>query len=217
MPGRCVCLSVSDTGVGIPAEALPHIFEPFFTTKEVGKGTGLGLATVHGIVKQHRGWIEVVSELGKGTIFHIRFPAQEGRPASEKFGSTAPELPAGTETILFAEDEPSLREMVESLLKRCGYKVLAAESGVAALNLWQEHRDEIQLLLTDLVMPGGFTGRKLAEKLQADKAGLRVIYMSGYSTELGKNPRLVEGVNFLQKPYSPVVLARTVRNCLDLA
>ena len=216
-PGRFVCLTVSDTGTGIDPEILPRIFEPFFTTKEVGKGTGLGLATVHGIVKQHHGWIEVKSEPGQGTAFHIWLPALDAGSATRQVKSTPAELPSGTETILFAEDEPSLRALVTNLLKRCGYKVIAAESGVAALALWREHKDKIQLLLTDLVMPGGVTGLKLAEMLHAEKPELRVVYTSGYSTELKQNTRLVDGVNYLQKPYAPAALARVIRGCLDLA
>ena len=214
-PGRCVCLSVTDTGCGIPPESMPRIFEPFFTTKDVGRGTGLGLATVHGIVKQHQGWIEVESEPGKGTTFHIRIPALEGPGAGELSNPRTSDLPAGTETILIAEDEPSLRELVVNLLSRCGYKVFAAESGVAALKLWQEHKEQIQLLLTDMVMPGGLTGFSLAEKLHAEKPQLRVIYTSGYSTEIRKASRLGTGTNFLQKPYSPSALARLVRDSLD--
>jgi PAS domain S-box-containing protein len=216
-PGRCVCLSVTDTGCGIPPESMPRIFEPFFTTKDVGKGTGLGLATVHGIVKQHQGWIEVVSEPGLGTTFHIRFPALQGPRSAGLNDARTSDLPGGTETILIAEDEPSLRELVVNLLSRCGYKVLGAESGVAALKLWQEHQGEIQLLLTDMVMPGGLTGFNLAEKLRAEKPQLRVIYTSGYSTEIRKAARLGAGAKFLQKPYSPSVLARLVRDSLDHA
>jgi PAS domain S-box-containing protein len=216
-PGRFVCLSVTDTGCGIPPESLPHLFEPFFTTKEVGRGTGLGLATVHGIVQQHRGWIEVASEPGKGAAFHLRFPALEGTRTTELNRARALELFTGTETILVAEDEPTVRELVVNLLSRCGYRVLAAESGVAAFRLWQEHRPEIQLLLTDLVMPGGLTGFALAEKIRAEKADLPVIYTSGYSTEMRKAERLGEDATFLQKPYSTSDLTRLVRQTLDHA
>lgn len=213
--GRCVRLTVTDSGSGIPPEVMPRIFEPFFTTKEVGRGTGLGLATVHGIVKQHHGWIEVQSEAGKGTSFHIRFPALEGALLAEKGNAIAGELPRGTETILIAEDEPSLRELVCNLLRRCGYTVLAAESGVVALRIWRENKDQIRLLLTDLVMPGGVTGFNLAEQICAEKPRVQVIYTSGYSTEVRKAVRLKDGVKFLQKPYSPSVLAQLVRTCLD--
>jgi len=215
-PGAYVCLNVRDTGSGIAPQHLPHIFEPFFTTKEVGKGTGLGLATVYGIVKQHGGWIEVESEPGKGSTFRIHFPAASP-PAAESRASPADQkLPGGDETILVVEDEPAVRLLVSNLLQRCGYTVLNAASGVAALEVWREHKANIQLLLTDMIMPGGMTGRELAEKLRLEKRFLKVIYTSGYSTDiLGKVPTLIDGGNFLQKPYQSLKLAQTVRNCLD--
>jgi two-component system, cell cycle sensor histidine kinase and response regulator CckA len=214
-PGRYVWLAVSDTGCGIPPENLTRIFEPFFTTKEVGKGTGLGLATVYGIVKQHRGWVQVGSELNQGTTFRIYFPAVMGERAEAKAPAVAAPLPRGTETLLVVEDDLPLRLLVSNLLQRCGYTVLQAESGKAALSLWREHRDRIHLLFTDLVMPDGMTGRQLAEQLRSEKPLLRIIYTSGYSTEVGKGLSLSEGVNFLQKPYPSAKLARTVRDCLD--
>jgi CheY-like chemotaxis protein len=214
-PGLHVCLGVSDTGSGIAPEVLPRIFEPFFTTKEVGKGTGLGLATVHGIVKQHHGWIEVASEAGRGTAFQIYLPAMtDGRRVAES--APADTLPRGTETILVVEDESAVRLLVVHLLERCGYSVLQTESGVEALEIWKTHRDEVDLLLTDLVMPGGISGRELAARLLAEKPRLKVVYTSGYSADVaGKAVTLVEGSNFLQKPYQPFKLAQTVRACLD--
>jgi len=214
-PGRYVCLTVSDTGAGIPPDVLPRIFEPFFTTKEIGKGTGLGLATVYGIVEQHRGWITVTSELGKGTTFRIHLPAAAA--TAGQAAATAPRKPpGGSETILVAEDEPAVRLLVGNLLQRCGYKVLTAESGRAALKVWEEHHADIDLLLTDMVMPDGLTGRELAQKLKAQRPDLKVIFTSGYSAEtVGKGSSLVGGLNFLQKPYRPNELAQSVRNCLD--
>ena len=215
-PGQCVCLSVSDTGCGIPPEHLSHIFEPFFTTKEIGKGTGLGLATVYGIVKQHRGWIEIDSQVGKGTTFRIYLPAARDVTAKQKTTAVTAELPRGDEVILIVEDEQAVRLLVGNLLQRCGYTVLLAVSGIEALNLWEQHKDEIQLLLTDMVLPDGMMGRELAEKLKGEKPKLKVVYTSGYSASVvGKGPSLVEGVNFLQKPYHPQKLAQTVRDCLD--
>jgi PAS domain S-box-containing protein len=215
-PGRCVCLSVSDTGCGIAPEHRLHIFEPFFTTKEIGKGTGLGLATVYGIVKQHRGWIEIESQVGKGTTFHIYLPAARDITAKQKTTAVAEELPHGDEVILVVEDEQPVRLLVVNLLQRCGYTVLPAVSGIAALDVWEKHKDGIQLLLTDMVLPDGMMGRELAEKLKGEKPQLKVIYTSGYSADVvGKGPSLVEGVNFLQKPYHPHKLAQTVRDCLD--
>ncbi len=216
VPGTCVCLDVRDNGAGIPPENLPRIFDPFFTTKEVGKGTGLGLATVYGIVKQHHGWIEVESEPGKGTALRIYFPVASGSSSEPKTIPADSALPTGNETILVVEDESAVRLLVSSLLQRCGYTVLTAASGVAALDVWKEHKDSIHLLLTDMIMPGGMTGRELAETLRAENPVLKVIYTSGYSTDiLEKASTLVEGFNFLQKPYQSQQLAQTVRKCLD--
>jgi PAS domain S-box-containing protein len=213
--GRYVCLKVTDTGCGIPPEHLSRIFDPFFTTKAIGKGTGLGLATVYGAVKQHRGWVSVTSQVGKGTSFQIFFPVSSALPEAEKAELTV-ELPTGNEVILSVEDDPNVRLVVNQLLQRCGYRVLTAVSGVAALELWREHKDSIQLLLTDVIMPDGVTGRDLADKLRKDKPELKVIYSSGYCAEvLTRGQALVEGSCFLQKPYSPSQLARLVRNCLD--
>jgi two-component system cell cycle sensor histidine kinase/response regulator CckA len=215
--GRFVCLSVSDTGCGIDPATLSRIFEPFFTTKEVGKGTGLGLATVYGIVKQHAGWIEVDSKVGQGTVFKIFLPAclKSGDVTSEP-PSPQRKVRGGTETILVVEDEPALRELVRVILQRYGYTVLEAASGVHALNVWKQHADEIDLLLTDMMMPDGIMGKELAEKLRADKPGLKVIYTSGYSVDaVGQHFMLREGVNFLQKPYHPPTLAQAVRDGLD--
>ncbi|HMJ90546.1 MAG TPA: PAS domain S-box protein, partial [Candidatus Acidoferrum sp.] len=214
-PGLHVCLSVKDTGTGIPSDILPRIFEPFFTTKEVGKGTGLGLATVHGIVRQHQGWIEVESEPGLGTEFHIYLLASEGVRA-ETAGETRAALPRGRETVLVVEDELSVRSFVVRLLQRCGYSVLQAVSGRAALDVWKTHHDQIDLLLTDLVMPEGVSGRELAARLQLEKPKLKIVFTSGYSADLAEqSTSLADGVNFLQKPYPPLKLAQTVRACLD--
>ncbi len=216
LPGFHVWLSVTDTGCGIPPETLPRIFEPFFTTKEVGKGTGLGLATVYGIVKQHRGWITVSSQVNQGTAVRIHFPALPGTDFEKKAAPAPAPLPHGTETILVVEDDTAVRSLIISLLKRCGYQVLEAHSGAVALRLWQEIRDKVDLLLTDMVMPDGMTGLQLAEELKRDKRGLKVIYVTGYSNELaGKNTSLIEGVNFLQKPFSPESLARALRIMLN--
>ncbi|MGD0744179.1 MAG: PAS domain S-box protein, partial [Verrucomicrobiota bacterium] len=171
--GRFVCVSKTDTGSGIPPEYLPRIFEPFFTTKEVGKGTGLGLATVYGIVKQHQGWIELESALGKGSTFRIYIPYLcEPRPPEEK-PTTQITIRGGTETILLVEDEKSVRELVARVLEKHGYKVLQAATGGEAVEVWRGHKDDIALLLTDLVMPDNMNGRELAEKLWAERADLK--------------------------------------------
>lgn len=213
--GLHVWLTVADTGCGIPTEDLPHIFEPFFTTKEVGKGTGLGLATVYGIIQQHHGWVTVTSEVSRGTTFRIYFPAAKAT-AESKTAIAVTELPRGTETILIVEDEPTVRSLVSTILEYCGYKVLQAASGKGALKIWEEKRDQIQLLLTDIIMPDGMTGCELASHLQLQQPQLKVLYTSGYSGEAaGKGLQLHEGVNFLKKPYQPEELARIIRMALD--
>jgi two-component system, cell cycle sensor histidine kinase and response regulator CckA len=222
-PGRFVCLTVTDTGCGMDAATLAHIFEPFFTTKEVGKGTGLGLATVYGIMKQHEGWIVVESQVGVGSTLTLFLPdagkgpaALAPPPQTDTQTSTRQAMATGTETILIAEDEPVLRDLVVNILEFCGYRIYQAESGPAAIKVWEQHRGEIKLLLTDMVMPGGMSGRQLAERLQQDEPGLKVIYTSGYSPGMaGKDIALLEGFNFLAKPYPPSKLAQVVRESLD--
>jgi two-component system cell cycle sensor histidine kinase/response regulator CckA len=215
-PGHFVCLSLSDTGCGMDSVTLSRIFEPFFTTKEFGKGTGLGLATVYGIVKQHQGWIDVRSQLGLGTRFRLFLPAAD--PAQERRGTKTPrdgEL-RGTETILLVEDESPVRWIVKDVLSKYGYHILEASSGVEALALWHQHHREIALLLTDLVMPIGLTGQELAEKFTAQKPALKVIYISGYSLQAaGKDFAILDGPNFLQKPFDGIKLAAAIRACLD--
>jgi len=215
-PGAFACLTVTDTGCGIAPEAMPHLFEPFFTTKEPGKGTGLGLASAYGIVKQHHGWMEVQSQPGQGARFDIFLPAQIAppRPAPP---ATAPARPAGgTETILLVEDEQPVRRLARLLLQRQGYQVYEASSGREALAIWAAHQPEIDLLLTDMIMPGGWTGRELADRILAEKAGMKIIYTTGYSPEtFSADLPLQDGLNFLAKPYPPNKLLETVRRCLD--
>jgi two-component system, cell cycle sensor histidine kinase and response regulator CckA len=215
--GNFAWLSVRDTGSGIDPATLPHIFEPFFTTKAVGKGTGLGLATVYGIIKQHHGWIEVESELKRGTAFNVFLPCLQEVVAVKSDEAAFEDVPrGGTETILVVEDEPPVRDLVCKILKGFGYHVLQANSGIHALDVWRDHKHEIELLLTDIVMPDGMTGRDLAEKVQAEKPGLKAIFTSGYSADIvGKDFIIQEGVNFLQKPYVPQKLTRVIRKCLD--
>jgi len=214
--GLFVCLSVADTGAGIDTEILPRIFEPFFTTKEAGKGTGLGLATVYGIVKQHQGWIEVESQVGRGTTFNVFLPANSQKVVSST-PFVAPSAARGRgETILIAEDDPALRRLAGRILRNLGYEVLDAGSGVEAIAVWEQHGKKVDLLLTDLVMPDGLTGRELAKQMATREAGLKVIYSSGYSPEIRETAFIFrEGSNFLQKPYPPARLAETVRHCLD--
>ena len=215
-PGAFVCLSLRDTGRGIAAEHLPHIFEPFFTTKEVGKGTGLGLATVHGIIAQHRGWIEVESRPGEGTTFRVhlpRLPAGRSQPGSPREVAA---VRGGQESILVVEDEPAVRTLAVRIREARGYRVQAAPDGAAAMELWRQQGGGFNLLLTDLVMPGGISGAQLAEQIRAEQPQLRVIYMSGYPGETaGRGLILQDGVNFLQKPFQPQNLAKAVRSRLD--
>jgi two-component system, cell cycle sensor histidine kinase and response regulator CckA len=214
--GICVCLSVTDTGCGIPPANLQRIFEPFFTTKEVGKGTGLGLATVYGIVKQHQGWIEVESEVGKGTAFKVFLPRSGGSAEVAQDQSTEKTARGGSETILVVEDEAPVRDLVCSVLASHGYRVLPAESGTRALQVWQDSKGQIDLLFTDLVMPDRLNGRELAEKLWTERPRLKVIFTSGYSADaVGKDFVLCRSLNYLQKPYQPHKLALAVRDCLD--
>ena len=214
--GRFVCFSVADTGAGIPPEIFPRIFEPFFTTKPVGKGTGLGLATVYGIVKQHHGWLAAESEPGKGATFHVYLPAIASGVIKTDAATPEEKPPRGTETILVVEDEFALRELITTVLKALGYRVLEAATGAKALELWQRHQNEIDLVLTDIIMPEGMTGRDLVERIHAEKPGVKAIYTSGYSSDIvGKSFLLKEGVNYLQKPFVPLKLARAIRQCLD--
>jgi PAS domain S-box-containing protein len=215
-PGRYVCLSVSDTGKGIPPEILPKIFEPFFTTKEAGKGTGLGLATVFGIVKQHQGWIQVDNRPGQGVTFQIFLPANAEETVEGPAAPLPPQSPGGTETILLVEDEASVRKLTRKVLERQGYKIVEACNGVEALRRWEEHRGSVALLLTDLVMPGGISGQELAKQLVGRQPTLKVIYTSGYSAEMaGRALQLRRGETFVQKPYPTGQLLETIRRSLD--
>jgi two-component system, cell cycle sensor histidine kinase and response regulator CckA len=211
-----VALRVSDTGTGMSPDTLAHIFEPFFTTKDVGKGSGLGLATVYGIVKQHHGWIEVETREGAGTTFTVLLPPSASPMEVPKVAprNEPQELPRGNEMVLVVEDEAPLRELVTEVLRQAGYTVVTAGTGNEALEVWTRHRHEIELLFTDMMMPEGMSGRELAERILAEEPGLAVMLTSGYPMEaLGGDPGLSH--SFLQKPYDPLTLARAVRECLD--
>jgi PAS domain S-box-containing protein len=212
-----VCLTVSDNGQGIAPEILPHIFEPFFTTKAVGKGTGLGLATVYGIVRQHNGWITINSQVGQGAVFQIYLPTFTGSIIPPPAATPLKQLPHGTGSVLVVEDEPPVRNFVCQLLRRLGYTVWEASDGVTALELWPQHSQTISLVLTDIIMPGGISGQELAARLQAQTPDLKIIFTSGYT---GKGAAidnfLVEGSNFLRKPFDPAALAEIVRQKMSL-
>ena len=214
--GRFVCLSITDTGCGMDEVTLSRLFEPFFTTKEFGKGTGLGLATVYGIIKRHQGWIEVQSHMGQGSTFRIYLPPadQMAEKRSEKPSHQRPGK--GSETILVVEDEAPVRSIIKHILERSGYRILEAASGMDALTVWHQHQDDIALLLTDMVMPVGINGQELADKFKSQKPSLKVIYTSGYTVETaGTDLLLMEGLSFLQKPFDAAQLTQAVRGCLD--
>jgi CheY-like chemotaxis protein len=214
--GKFVRLTFADTGCGMDSTVLTRAFEPFFTTKGVGKGTGLGLATVFGIVRQHNGWVEVASKLNKGTTFRIYFPASSKSAEKVGYASDTSFNARGRETVLVAEDEDSLRELVSTVLTTQGYHVIPAATGAEALKLYEQTDRPINLLLTDMVMPGGVMGGELAERLCAKQPDLKVIYTSGYSPGMaGKDTSLLERKNFLPKPYSVGRLAQFVREVLD--
>ncbi|MFN7141443.1 MAG: response regulator, partial [Limisphaerales bacterium] len=208
-------ISVTDTGTGMSPEVRQRAFEPFFTTKEVGKGTGLGLATVYGIVKQHKGWISVQSTVGEGTVFSIFLPYVKD---AKEPSATPPPKPAraGAETILLVEDEAPVRHLTGAVLESLGYKVIEAVSGREAFQLWEQNHSSIDLIFTDMVMPDGMGGRELVQRIQQQKPNAKAIYVSGYSAEFcARDTVLKEGINFLQKPYGPVELSETVRRALD--
>lgn len=215
VPGRYIMLAVSDTGTGMDAATKARLFEPFFTTKAPGKGTGLGLATVYGIVKQSGGYIWVYSELDHGTTFKIYLPRVEAPAEAVREPVATIGTPVGTETVLLAEDDEMLRPLARELLSKLGYRVLEASDSPAALAAARAHPGEIHLLISDVVMPGK-SGVQLARQLTAERPRLRVLYVSGYTDEaVVRHGILTPGVNFLQKPFTPDVLARKVREILD--
>jgi two-component system, cell cycle sensor histidine kinase and response regulator CckA len=217
-PGQYIRLNVSDTGCGIPAEVIPRIFDPFFTTKEIGKGTGLGLATVYGIVKQHGGWIDVESIINQGTCFRVYLPvSRQETPVAPITSSTPlalPERHSGSECILVVEDEDLVRTMAVSLLRDHGYRVLEASSGRDALDVFHNHGTDVDLLFTDVMMPGNILGDELASRLCDAKPSLAVLFTSGYTPEVARAD-LKEGINFLSKPFTPSQMLTLVRQSLN--
>ena len=216
LPGSYALLAVTDTGIGMDAKTQAHIFDPFFTTKEMGKGTGLGLATVYGVVKQSGGYIWVYSEPGKGTTFKTYLPLVEESPEPAGLGAARAKPSRGSETILLVEDEESLRVMTRTLLVQSGYHVLDADSGAQALEIAHRHEETIHLLLTDVVLPG-MRGRELAERMVLFRPDLRVLLMSGYTDHaIAAQGVLDVGTFFLQKPFTRDALTREVRKVLDI-
>jgi PAS domain S-box-containing protein len=212
--GTFSCLTISDSGCGMSPETLSHIFEPFFTTKEVGKGTGIGLATVYGIVSQLEGWIDVKSQVDVGTVLKVFLPRSEAQAEPVALPQICNQY-CGGERILLVEDESSVREIIAAILRDHGYQVWGAADGPKALELWRERGGEFDVLVTDIIMPNGMKGNVLADHLQAEKEGLKVIFSSGYSSNFGtESTPLPAGCSFLAKPYTPDVLVRAVRDCL---
>jgi CheY-like chemotaxis protein len=213
--GPYVMLAVTDSGTGMDRDTQKRIFEPFFTTKEKGKGTGLGLSTVYGIVKQSGGYIWVYSEVGQGTTFKIYLPRVDAAAASVGTAKVETELSQGEETILTVEDDTPIRRLISDTLRSRGYRVLEASNGDEALGTAGGHTEPIQLLLTDLVMPG-MSGRVLAERMATLHPEAKVLYMSGYTDDaVIRHGGLEPGTAFLQKPFSPNTLAGMVREILD--
>jgi PAS domain S-box-containing protein len=214
VPGRYVMVSVSDTGTGMSQEIQAHIFEPFFTTKEKGKGTGLGLATVYGIVKQSGGYIWVYSELGRGSTFKVYLPRVEGPLAEAESAKVSLDSVKGSETVLVVEDEEAVRSLVRKTLESHGYKVLESQGADDALSILEQYAEPIHLLLTDVVMPQ-MSGQELAKRLLAMRPEVKVIYMSGYTDDaIVRHGVLEAGVSFVQKPFAPTTLAQKVRDVL---
>jgi len=216
-PGAYVLLTVTDTGLGLDTETKQRLFEPFFTTKEPGEGTGLGLASTYGIVRQSAGHLLVESEQDSGTTFRVYLPAAEGAAETGRSQHVPDDqLPRGTETILVAEDEPAVREFITLILRELGYTVLAAENGEDALRLARQlNGNPLDLLFTDVVMPR-MSGKELAEILSAERPGLRIIFASGYTRDVfARDGNLPEGLVLLPKPFNSAVLAKTVRRVLD--
>jgi CheY-like chemotaxis protein len=214
--GHYIALTVADTGVGISPENLNHVFEPFFTTKAIGRGTGLGLSTVYGIVKQHQGWIEVSSQVSVGTTFTIMFPRQVVPAVAARGAAHVSNHHRGTETILLVEDEEPVRRLGRSILQRHGYRVIEASSGLEALSVWDRHAPEINLLLTDVVMPEGINGHDLARRLRQGRPELKVVFTSGYDPDRWNiESAILESTHFVQKPYSVEKLLHSIRHSLD--
>jgi len=215
-PGNFVCICVADTGHGMDASTRERIFEPFFTTKGLGKGTGLGLATVYGIVKQHRGWIDVESTPNQGSVFRVFYPAApppEVSSTSKDKSDEAVEHRGLRETILLVEDNPLVCKTMAATLRRLNYEVVTAPDSTEAMRLWPEHRQRIRLLLTDMVMPNGSSGLELARRLRANRPDLPVIIMSGHSQELLEGG-LLNDMLFLPKPCGMPALAEALQKSL---
>jgi CheY-like chemotaxis protein len=214
-PGSYAMISATDTGIGMNEETRKKIFEPFFTTKEVGKGTGLGLAMVYGIIKQHEGFINVYSEPGKGTTFRIYLSLTEAAAADEKTAAETAPPAGGTETVLLAEDDPSLRKLTVYILEQAGYTVITANDGEEAVTKFRENKERIQLLLFDMIMPKK-GGKEAFDEIRTTDPAVPVLFASGYSPDMLRQKSLIEnGAAVVFKPLSPQKLLEKVREVLD--
>jgi CheY-like chemotaxis protein len=209
-----VVFSVSDTGCGMDEETLSHIFEPFFTTKEMGKGTGLGLATVYGIVKQNQGFIDIESNPGQGTTFRIHFPAYKRDLTETAVPETPSECLIGAGTVLIVEDEQAILQVSKLILEEFGYTVLSATTPGEAIQVFEAYTGSIDVLITDVILPE-MNGKILAERLRSHKPDLRCIYMSGYTSDIIANQGILdEGIYFIQKPFTFRELIKRVRDVI---
>ena len=213
--GSYVMIRMEDTGCGMDGETMEHIFEPFFTTKDVGKGTGLGLSTVYGIIKQSGGYIYAESTIGRGTSFTIYLPRVEPEEKGSVLSTAEDSSVFGSETVLLVEDEAAVRNMIGTVLREYGYRVFEAENGNEALRIYDKEKKTIDLIITDVVMPG-MSGREVIQKIERGRSGVRVLYISGYSDDSVVRHGIQEdGVHFLQKPFTPSELSSKVRQILD--
>jgi CheY-like chemotaxis protein len=214
-PGMFAVISVSDTGSGMEKETIAKIFEPFFTTKQVGKGTGLGLSMAYGIIKQHNGYINVYSEPERGTTFRIYLPAIKSTEEVIAITAIEPLPSSGTETILVAEDDRSIRELFSTVLQMYGYKVILAADGEEAIKKFIDNEDKIQLVMLDMIMPKK-SGKEVYDRIKTMRPDIKTLFSSGYTADrIDKESMLKEGFDFIMKPVSPKDLLRKIREILD--
>ncbi|MGB0581451.1 MAG: response regulator, partial [Limisphaerales bacterium] len=214
--GEFAVLEIADTGEGMSPETKKRVFEPFFTTKEVGKGTGLGLSTVYGIVRQHKGWVELDSEVGRGTCFRFLLPAAAPEDLSPDTDETSTSFFRGTETVMVVEDEDVVSRMIQRTLTASGYSVLVAPDGPSAREIWATERDRVDLLVTDLVMPNSLSGLDIAREFKSEKTDLAVIFVSGYSADVIKGEGdVLPGSGFVPKPFTRDKLMTAVHDTLN--
>ncbi len=215
-PGSYVLIVVSDTGVGMNEDVRNKIFDPFFTTKDIGKGTGLGMAIIYGIIQAHQGYINCLSELGEGAMFKVYLPLAQTKITKERSTRVSKELTKGTETILLVEDDPDIREMIETILQRVGYTVIKAVDGEDAVDKYRENKDRVQMVLSDIVMPK-MNGVEAYKEMMQENPDVKVLFMSGYPDEVLKAKGIADiGLNLVYKPVERKALLLRVREMIDL-